>query len=104
MFNTRSSKRDVPVCPDTKSMASSAWNTAQQFKSAITRINAETKKVSAIHLFYRENGGDFSLYHVPLALGEVLGEYRMKMKRRVGQLNCCAWRFCCIKTMIRLIF
>ena len=73
MFNTRSSKRDVPVCPDTKSMASSAWNTAQQFKSAITRINAETKRVSAIHLFYRENGGDFSLYYVPLALGEVLG-------------------------------
>ena len=51
----------------TKSMASSAWSTVQQFKSAIIRINAETKRVSAIHLFYRENGGDFSLYHVPLA-------------------------------------
>ena len=39
-----------------------------------------------------------------LALGEVLGEYRMKMKRRVWRLNCGARRFCCIKTMIRLIF
>ena len=28
-----------------------------------------------------------------LALGEVLGEYRMKMKRRVWQLNCGVRRF-----------